>query len=105
MILPPRGTPVDADRRAEIRKALQPEEVQGRIRTACERADRAPESVQLIAVSKKQPVEAITEIADDAFDLRIVKRVMVSKNGELLPLKTDGWVSLWVWDVNQKPNS
>jgi hypothetical protein len=32
MILPPRGTPVDADRRAEIRKALQPEEVQGRIK-------------------------------------------------------------------------
>ncbi len=32
MILPPRGTPVDADRRAEIRKALQPAEVQGRIK-------------------------------------------------------------------------
>lgn len=32
MILPPRGTPVDSDRRVEIRNALQPEEVQGRIK-------------------------------------------------------------------------
>jgi hypothetical protein len=31
MILPPRGTPVDAARRAELRKALQPEKVQARI--------------------------------------------------------------------------
>lgn len=32
MILPLRGAPVDADRRAEIRKALQPELVQVRIK-------------------------------------------------------------------------
>lgn len=31
MILPARGAPVDSNRRAEIRKALQPEEVQARI--------------------------------------------------------------------------
>jgi len=34
-------------------------QVQDRLRAACERAGRAPDSVALIAVSKKQPAEAI----------------------------------------------
>ena len=34
-------------------------QVRSRIQAACERADRAPASVELIAVSKKQPADAI----------------------------------------------
>ena len=38
--------------------------IQQRIRAACERAGRAPDSVTLLAVSKTHPPEAISEAAD-----------------------------------------
>ena len=37
--------------------------VQQRIQTACERAERNPQSVQLLAVSKTKPVANVTELA------------------------------------------
>ena len=39
------------------------EQVQSRIASACERAGRSPEMVRLVAVSKKQPPEAVEEAA------------------------------------------
>lgn len=36
-------------------------EVRGRVAAACERANRAPEDVTIIAVSKRHPVEAVRE--------------------------------------------
>ena len=39
------------------------EQVQARIASACERVGRSPEKVRLVAVSKKQPPEAVEEAA------------------------------------------
>lgn len=55
------------------------ETIQERIRAACERVDRDPASVELIAVSKKQTVQAITEIADEGQILFGESRVQEAK--------------------------
>lgn len=56
MILPPRGTPVDADRRAEIRKALQPQEVRTRIEQLM-----AVEQMRLACLFKDEDVHALCD--------------------------------------------
>ncbi len=43
------------------------EEIQNRIQKACDSAGRAPESVQLVAVSKKQPDERVETVLNEGY--------------------------------------
>lgn len=65
MILPPRGTPVDADRRAEIRQALQPEEVQVRIKQLM-----AVDQMRLACLFKDEDVHALCDELEIRFRVR-----------------------------------
>ena len=43
------------------------EDIQIRIQNACDKAGRAPESVRLVAVSKKQPDERVADVLDQGY--------------------------------------